>query len=152
MFDDTWIIGRRCALSTLVSRRAIARFGVKTTMLAGLASLAAGQLVLSRLTDDSAYLTHVLPGLILTPFGGALVFPAVSVGMTSAVTAVDRGLAGGLIPTAQQVGNFVLVFTAIDTHQRSSTCTVNVGIAECHLPSCSPRRSPPATSIDHGRR
>ena len=64
-------------------------------MLAGLASLAAGQLVLSRLTDDSAYLTQVLPGLILTPFGGALVFPAVSVGMTSAVTAVDRGLAAG---------------------------------------------------------
>ena len=95
--------------STLVSRRAIARFGVKTTMLAGLASLAAGQLVLSRLTDDSAYLTHVLPGLILTPFGGALVFPAVSVGMTSAVTAVDRGLAGGLIPTAQQVGGAVFL-------------------------------------------
>ena len=32
--------------STLVSRRAIARLGVKTTMLAGLVSLAAGQLVL----------------------------------------------------------------------------------------------------------
>jgi MFS family permease len=95
--------------STLVSRRAIARFGVKVTMLAGLASLAAGQLVLSRLTDDSAYLTHVLPGLILTPFGGALVFPAVSVGMTSAVTAVDRGLAGGLIPTAQQVGGAIFL-------------------------------------------
>lgn len=95
--------------STLVSRRAIARFGVKTTMLAGLASLAAGQLVLSRLTGDSAYLTHVLPGLILTPFGGALVFPAVSVGMTSAVTAMDRGLAGGLIPTAQQVGGAVFL-------------------------------------------
>jgi MFS family permease len=95
--------------STLVSRRAIARFGIKTTMLLGLASLAAGQLVLSRLTDDSAYLTHVLPGLILTPFGGALVFPAVSVGMTSAVTAVDRGLAGGLIPTAQQVGGAVFL-------------------------------------------
>jgi hypothetical protein len=95
--------------STLVSRRAISRFGIKTTMLLGLASLAAGQLVLSRLTDDSAYLTHVLPGLILTPFGGALVFPAVSVGMTSAVTAVDRGLAGGLIPTAQQVGGAVFL-------------------------------------------
>ena len=84
--------------STLVSRRAIARFGVKATMLAGLVSLAAGQLVLSRLTDDSAYLTHVLPGLILTPFGGALVFPAVSVGMTSAVTAVDRGPRGRAHP------------------------------------------------------
>ena len=61
-----------------------------------------------RLTDDSAYLTRVLPGLILTPFGGALVFPAVSVGMTSAVTAVDRG-SQRLIPTAQQVGGAVFL-------------------------------------------
>jgi EmrB/QacA subfamily drug resistance transporter len=90
--------------STLLSRRMIARFGVKVTMIAGLASLAAGQLVLSRLTADSTYLTHVLPGLLLTPFGGALVFPAVSVGMTSRVTRAEQGLAGGLIPTAQQVG------------------------------------------------
>ena len=36
-------------------------------------------------------------------------FPAVSVGMTSAVTAVDRGLAGGLIPTAQQVGGAIFL-------------------------------------------
>ncbi len=36
-------------------------------------------------------------------------------------------------PSALQVGNFNLVFTAIDTHQRSSTCTVNITIAECHL-------------------
>jgi len=36
-------------------------------------------------------------------------------------------------PTAAQVGNFSIVFTAIDTRQRSSTCTVNIGVAECHL-------------------
>lgn len=36
-------------------------------------------------------------------------------------------------PGPTQVGNFNLVFTAIDTRQRTSTCTVNVAIAECHL-------------------
>jgi MFS family permease len=90
--------------STLLSRRMISRFGVKVTMVAGLVSLAAGQFILSRLTADSTYLTHVLPGLLLTPFGGALVFPAVSIGLTSRVTRAEQGLAGGLIPTAQQVG------------------------------------------------
>jgi MFS family permease len=90
--------------STLVSRRLIARIGVKATMITGLAFMAAGQLVLSRLQSDSTWLLHVLPGLLLTPFGGALVFPTVSLGMTSRVTAAERGLAGGLIPTAQQVG------------------------------------------------
>lgn len=90
--------------STLVSRRLIARIGVKATMVTGLCFMAAGQLVLSRLQSDSTWLLDVLPGLLLTPFGGALVFPSVSLGMTSHVTAANRGLAGGLIPTGQQVG------------------------------------------------
>ncbi len=36
-------------------------------------------------------------------------------------------------PTAAQVGNFAVVFTVTDTHQRSTVCTVNIAIAECHL-------------------
>ena len=66
-----------------------ANIGVKATMVAGLCCMAAGQLVLSRLQSDSTWLEHVLPGLLLTPFGGALVFPAVSLGLTTGVTAVD---------------------------------------------------------------
>jgi hypothetical protein len=36
-------------------------------------------------------------------------------------------------PGPTQVGDFALVFSGIDTHQRSSTCTVNIVSAESHL-------------------
>jgi hypothetical protein len=36
-------------------------------------------------------------------------------------------------PGPLQVGDFTIVFTAIDTRQRSTTCTVNILSAECHL-------------------
>lgn len=36
-------------------------------------------------------------------------------------------------PDGTQVGDFPVVFTVTDTHQRSTVCTVNIMIAECHL-------------------
>jgi len=36
-------------------------------------------------------------------------------------------------PNGTQVGNFNVIFTATDTRQRSSTCTVSITSAECHL-------------------
>jgi hypothetical protein len=89
--------------STLITRRLIARFGLKATLLAGLSGLAAGELFLSQISAGDAYLTGVLPGQILTATGAALIFPVVSVGMTSHVAPGDRGLAGGLVPTVQQI-------------------------------------------------
>ncbi len=36
-------------------------------------------------------------------------------------------------PASNQVGSFLMTVTAIDTHQRSQTCTVTVDVAECHM-------------------
>ena len=55
-------------------------------------------------TDDSAYLTHVLPGLVLTPFGGGSCSPRSRVGMTAAVTAGGARPRRRPLPAAQQVG------------------------------------------------
>jgi EmrB/QacA subfamily drug resistance transporter len=90
--------------STQVTRRSIARIGPKATMIIGLASMAAGQLWLSRLTVHSSYLVGILPGLILTSIGGALALPSVTMGITSRLSHTEQGLAGGFLPTAQQIG------------------------------------------------
>jgi MFS family permease len=90
--------------STILTRRVIARFGVKSVLLAGLFVMCIGQLWLSRLTPSSDYVTHILPALMTTAFSIGLIFPAVSIGMTSNATPRERGLAGGLVPTSQQVG------------------------------------------------
>jgi MFS family permease len=93
--------------STVVSRRALARFGVKPVLILGLSSIAVGQLWLSRIAPGTGYALAVLPGLVLTAFGVGLTFPAASVAITSGVDKRDQGLAGGLFVSAQQTGSAV---------------------------------------------
>jgi MFS family permease len=93
--------------STVVSRRALARFGIKPVLILGLSSIAVGQLWLSRIAPGTGYALAVLPGLVLTAFGVGLTFPAASVAITSGVDRRDQGLAGGLFVSAQQTGSAV---------------------------------------------
>lgn len=50
---------------------------------------------------------NVLGGIMLTAFGMGLTFPTISVAVTAGIGAGERGLAGGLFVTAQQVGNAI---------------------------------------------
>jgi len=90
--------------STWLARRLVARFGTRAVLAAGLASVGLGQLWLTQLPAEGSYAVHVLPGLVLTAFGMGLLFPTVSVVVTSGVEPGDRGLAGGLLAASQQVG------------------------------------------------
>jgi EmrB/QacA subfamily drug resistance transporter len=91
-------------VSTFVSRRLLAHIGVKLMLLAGLLSMAAGQLWLAQIRLGAPYSSTVLPGLVLTAIGLGLAFPTASVAITSGVKATDQGVAGGLFVTGQQAG------------------------------------------------
>jgi EmrB/QacA subfamily drug resistance transporter len=90
--------------ATWLARRLVARFGARAVLAGGLLSIGLGQVWLAQLTLSGSYLTHVLPGLVLTAFGMGLLFPTAAVAATSGVAPGDRGLAGGLLAAAQQVG------------------------------------------------
>jgi MFS family permease len=90
--------------STWLTRRLLARFGMKAVLAAGLTSIGLGQAWLTQVTPHGSYPVNVLPGLVLTAFGMGLMFPAASVAATAGVAPGDRGLAGGLFAAAQQVG------------------------------------------------
>jgi MFS family permease len=90
--------------TTFATRRLLARFGVSTLLLAGLALLAVGQLWLAQISVGASYVVVVLPGLVLTALGIGLAFPTASVAITSGVQRRDQGLAGALFTTAQQTG------------------------------------------------
>jgi MFS family permease len=90
--------------STWLTRRLAARFGAKPVLMAGLVSLGLGQLWLAHLPVAGSYPVHVLPGLMASAFGIGLLFPVISVLATAGVAPGDRGLAGGLLAAAQQVG------------------------------------------------
>jgi EmrB/QacA subfamily drug resistance transporter len=90
--------------STLLTRRLLTRFSIKTVLLAGLASMTLGQLWLAQISAGSSYATAVLPGLLLTSLGIGLALPTASIAITSGVQGRDQGLAGALFTTGQQIG------------------------------------------------
>jgi EmrB/QacA subfamily drug resistance transporter len=95
--------------SMLLAHRLIARFGLKRTLILGLSTTGLAMLIFSQITAASGYATGVLPGMVLNSFGFGLLFPTVSIGITRNVAPKDQGAAGGLVPTAQQVGAAVVL-------------------------------------------
>jgi MFS family permease len=91
-------------LSTFCTRRLIARFDLEPVLLVGIVLMAVGQFWLAQLSESSSYLVGIMPALFLTGSGAGLVLPGVAVGIASGVTRSQESLAGGLIPTAQQIG------------------------------------------------
>jgi len=93
--------------ATVITRRLLARFGVKKLLLAGLSTVGLGQIWLFSISSGGSYQVNVLGGIVLTAFGMGLAFPTASVAVTSGIGPSERGLAGGLFVTAQQVGQAI---------------------------------------------
>jgi Major Facilitator Superfamily len=93
--------------SIAITRRALARVRVRTLLLVGLSISGLGQLWLFTISNTGSYQLNVLGGILLTAFGVGLVFPTASVAVTSGIGASERGLAGGLFVTSQQVGQAI---------------------------------------------
>ncbi|SDL08634.1 drug resistance transporter, EmrB/QacA subfamily [Nonomuraea maritima] len=91
------------SISLFASARLAARFGARAVLLAGLVALVAAMLLLTRVTPDAGYVTHLLPPMLLVA-GGGLVLPALATLGMSAARESDAGLASGLFNTTQQVG------------------------------------------------
>jgi EmrB/QacA subfamily drug resistance transporter len=93
------IIGGAGVISQLLPK-----LGPKPLMVPGLVSAAAGMLLLTQITADTSYWTHVLPALLLMSIGMAAVFiPASSTALVG-VGSHDAGVASALLNTSQQVG------------------------------------------------
>ncbi|MEV4705419.1 MFS transporter [Actinoplanes sp. NPDC049316] len=88
-----------------VAPRAIARFGPKTMIVAGLAVLAAGLGWLALIRPTGSYLVDVLPASLVAAIGMALAFiPSLGTALSSA-RPEEGGLASGIVNTSYQVGS-----------------------------------------------
>lgn len=96
------------SVSSLVAAQAapalMQRIGIKTTLVGGMASVAVGMILFSRMTVSSAYLTFVLPIFILIGFGISVGYTAAVVAAVADIDAQEHGLAGGIVNTFFQVG------------------------------------------------
>ena len=87
-----------------LSARLADRFGPRVMLLAGLALITAGLVLLTQVPLHASYPAQLLPALLVFGAGGGLCLPALaSLGM-SGVTQSDAGLASGLFNTTQQIG------------------------------------------------
>jgi len=90
-----------------IASQLLPRVGPKPLMVPGLIMGSVGLLWLSRLQYDSAYLTHVLPAMILISLGMAFNFIPVSTTALHGIGKADAGVGSALLNTSQQIGGAV---------------------------------------------
>jgi EmrB/QacA subfamily drug resistance transporter len=106
-------------LMVVIAPRVIARFGVKTPIVAGMLMLAAGMVVLSLVRADGNFAADVLPASLIAAAGMSLAFiPSLGTAIQSAKPE-EGGLASGIVNTSYQVGSALglAAMTAVATSQ-----------------------------------
>jgi EmrB/QacA subfamily drug resistance transporter len=93
--------------STTANIKLLARTGARPLVPTGMVLGAAGMLYLTGLGPHSAYVTHVLPALIVMGFGFGLIFAPSLATATLGVDARDAGVASAMVNTSQQVGGSI---------------------------------------------
>ena len=87
-----------------IASQLLPKVGPKPLMVPGLVAASVGLLMLTRITPETSYVTHVLPSLLIMSSGMALVFIPLSTTSLHGVGNRDAGVASALLNTSQQVG------------------------------------------------
>lgn len=95
--------------------RVLERFGTVRLIAVGMASFAAAYALFLRVEPGMAYVSFLLPTMLLLGVGFALVFPSINSQATAGIADDEQGLASGLVNTSVQIGGAVMlaVVTAI---------------------------------------
>jgi len=87
-----------------VASQLLPKFGPRALMVPGLIAASSGMLMISRITPETSYTTHVLPALLIMSTGMALVFIPLTSTALHAVSSHDTGVASAMLNTSQQIG------------------------------------------------
>ena len=101
------MIGAIMITATTSTAVLLPRLGARIPVTIGLALGAVGMVLLAQLGANTSYVTHVLPGLIVTGLGLGLVFAISFEVGTMGVEAHDAGVASAMVNTTQQVGGSI---------------------------------------------
>jgi EmrB/QacA subfamily drug resistance transporter len=93
--------------ATTVQTRILHRTGARPLVMTGMTLGIAAMLVFTELAPHAAYVTHVLPGLLLTGVGMGCIFAPAFSTATLGVKNSDAGIASAMVNTSQQVGGSV---------------------------------------------
>jgi hypothetical protein len=73
-------------------------------MVPGLIAAGIGLLLLTRITPETSYATHVVPSLLIMSSGMALVFIPLTSTSLHGISGHDTGVASAMVNTSQQIG------------------------------------------------
>jgi EmrB/QacA subfamily drug resistance transporter len=93
--------------ATSASTKLLPKIGPRPLIGAGMLTAAAGLLTLTSVGPDTAYATHVLPGLLIMGAGMGLTFSSAMATATFGVEPKDAGVASAMVNTMQQVGGSI---------------------------------------------
>lgn len=91
-------------ISAGIASQLLPRFGARPITFAGLLMATGGMLLLTRLEPSSAYISDILPALMVLSLGMGLVFVPISATALFAVGNHDAGVASAVLNTCQQIG------------------------------------------------
>nr|WP_297619463.1 MFS transporter [Nocardia sp.] len=107
-------VGVLVVASAFISDKLVDRFGTGPIIAVTMVIMAIGYLMYLRLDTSPAYLTVLLPAVLLVGIGW-VGFPAINIQATSGIDDDEQGLAAGVLQTSMQVGAAIVlaVTTAI---------------------------------------
>jgi len=122
------------SVSAAITSQMVTRFGYKYVMIAGMALVAAGLLLLTRISAQDSYGAVVLPALLVFSTGMGMTFVPLQISSVTGVTPAEIGLAAGLINACIQIGGAVGL-AALST---VSTTEFNGVVAQAHSAAAYP--------------
>ena len=87
-----------------VAAKLLPTMGPRPLMIWGLIQATIGLLLLTRITPESSYFTHVFPSLIIMSTGMALVFIPIASTSLHGIGSHDSGVGSAMLNTSQQIG------------------------------------------------
>ena len=115
-----------------IASQLLPKFGPRALMVPGLVAAGIGLLLMTRITPDTSYTTHVLPSLLIMSSGMALVFIPLTSTSLHAVSSHDTGVASAMLNTSQQVGGSLgtALLNTIAATASASYVTANAALGE----------------------
>jgi EmrB/QacA subfamily drug resistance transporter len=123
-----------------IASRVMHRIGSQPLIIFGTIAVGFGLLLLSKLSVNSSYAGHVLPGILLIAGGMGSIFVPITVTAVRGVAPEDSGIASAMLNVAQQVGGTVGL---------SSLVTVATHAARHAVPTGRPPQSLTPTYVAH---
>ena len=109
-------------VSAGLASQLLPRFGPRWVTTVGFVLAVTGMLLLTRMTSTSAYVSDILPSLIIISLGMGLIFVPLSAVSLFAIGNHDAGVASAVLNTSQQIGGSIGV-AFLNTIAASATAT-----------------------------